>query len=556
MGPGSRRICRVAALIMGLVISVPAAAQQQPEPDRSDPAIIERELDEPEPPRQPKPRPAIDAPPGQAGTAAAGAQDVVAGAIRVSGATRLPAAAFASAIEPFLGRPLDQQDLVALATAVATVARRSGYGLATAWVPAQELAAGVLVVELEEGRIDAVRATGPGAALIEQRLAAIVGGQPVRTADLERQLMIAGDVTGLWVGEARLVREGDRSILTVVTRYNRFLGRAVVDNWGSETIGPIRAYAEVDINGVAIAGDTLRVGISTTPLNPREFHLVEGRYRLPFGGRGTTLAVGGYYGRTDADPDQNTSGFQGDSWQVDVEAMHPLTRSRARSLWVGGRFEVRDSALDRRGARVRDDRIASASLFIYGFDHLLGGRVRVRASLVQGLNLLGATGIGDPLASRLDAGGVFTKFEGWADYRRKLGSGFSTALAVRAQGTDGPLLSSEEMGLGGPQFLRAFDYRELSGDEGAAASAELRFDLKKVGQKVDYIQFYGYADGGRVTNFGPRGRGGILASAGGGLRLGFFKNWDAGLEVGLPLTDGAADADPDPRISFSLRTRF
>jgi len=537
-------------------MSVPAAAQQQPEPDRSDPAIIERELDEPEPPRQPKPRPAIETDAGRAGTAATAAQDIVAGAIRVSGATRVPASAFAPAIEPFLGRPLDQQNLVALATAVANVARRAGYGLATAWVPAQELAAGVLVVELEEGRIDAVRASGPGAALVEQRLAAVVGGQPVRTEELERQLMIAGDVAGLWVGEARLVRENDRSILTVVTRYDRVQGRAVVDNWGSETIGPVRAYAEIDVNGVALSGDTLSVGIATTPLSPHEFHLVEGRYRLPFGGRGTTVALGGYYGRTDADPDQNTSGFQGDSWQVDAEAMHPLARSRARSLWVGGRLEVRDSALDRRGASVRDDRIASAALFLYGIDRMLGGRLRVRASLVQGLDLLGATGVGDPLASRRDAGGVFTKFEGWADYSRKLGGGFSTALAMRVQAADGTLLSSEEMGLGGPQFLRAFDYREQSGDEGVAALAELRFDLKKISQNVDYVQFYGYADAGRVTNFGPTGRGGSLASAGGGVRLGFFKDWDAGLEIGIPLTDGTDVEDPDPRISFTLRTRF
>jgi hemolysin activation/secretion protein len=157
---------------------------------------------------------------------------------------------------------------------------------------------------------------------------------------------------------------------------------------------------------------------------------------------------------------------------------------------------------------------------------------------------------------RANAGGVFTKFETWGEFVRRLGGGFSTQVALKAQVADGPLLSSEEMGLGGPQFLRAFDYREYSGDQGAAGSAELRFDLKNVSRSVDKVQFYGYGDAGRVSNFGGRGRSGSLASAGGGIRLTLAKKWEAGFELGVPLTDGADDTSPEPRFSFSLRTRF
>jgi hemolysin activation/secretion protein len=296
--------------------------------------------------------------------------------------------------------------------------------------------------------------------------------------------------------------------------------------------------------------------LATTPLKPHEFHLLESRYRLPLGGRGTTLAVGGYYGRTDAEPDERTSGFRGDSWQVEVEAMHPLERSRRRSLWLTGRLELRDSELERGASMVRDDRIASGTLSLHGFNQLAGGKLRMRAALVQGVDLLGATRLGDPLASRRDADGVFTKFEGWAEYIRPLGKSFSARAAVRTQVADGPLLSSEEMGLGGAQFLRAFDYRERSGDRGVAGSLELRFDLRDAVQFVDNIQFYGYADAGRVSNLAGGFGGGSLASAGGGVRLDIWKRWDLGLEVGVPLTAGAEDASPDPRFSVTLRTRF
>jgi hemolysin activation/secretion protein len=539
-----------------LLAAVPAAAQDRQEPDRSDPAIIERELEPADTPRRPRQQPRIDVQGPAAGRVAAQGQEIIAGAIRVQGASRLPAAAFAPAIEPYLGRPLAQRDLVALATAVANVARRAGYGLATAWVPAQNLGDGMLVVEIEEGRIDAVRATGPGAALVEQRLAPVIGGGPVRTADLERELLLVGDQGGLWVGDARMVRENGRNILTVASRQQRVEGRVAVDNWGSATIGPVRAWGEVDFHALAVPGDTLSIGIATTPLNPQEFHLLEGRYRLPVGGRGTTMAVGGYFGLTDAEPDLRTRGFRGDSWQVELEVTHPLERSRARSLWLTGRLELRDSELERGTAQVRDDRIASATLGVHGFDRFAGGKLRIRAGVVQGLDLLGATRLGDPLASRRDAGGVFTKFEGWAEYTRPLGNRFSARAALRTQLADGPLLSSEEMGLGGAQFLRAFDYREFSGDRGIAGSIELRFDLKNVVQYVEKVQFYGYADAGRVTNTGSGFGGGSLASAGAGIRLDLAKRWDLGLEVGVPLTRGGDDRNPDPRFSFTLRTRF
>jgi hemolysin activation/secretion protein len=549
-----RTMRRGAIALAALFAANPAAAQNQPEPDRSDPAIVEQELERPQPERPRHRSPEISAP-SRPSPAVAG-RDIVVGAVHVQGAERLPIAAFSSAIEPFLARALSQDDLVRLATAVAGVARRAGYGLATAWVPAQELTGGILTVQVEEGRIDAVRATGPASAWVERQLVSLTQRSPVSTAELERQLLLAGDLAGISLGEARLVREGDRNILVVASRYQPVEARITLDDWGSEFIGPVRASAEIAVNGVARAGDDLTIGIATTPLAPATFQLLEARYRLPLGGRGTTVAVGGYYGHSDVESDSRTAGFRGDSWEVGIEAFHPLERSRARSLWLSGRFELRDSALARAGRLVRDDRIASATASLYGYDKFAGGRLRMRAALVQGLDLFDATRPGDPLASRANAGGVFTKFEGWAEFTRPLAGGFSAQVAARGQLADGPLLSSEEMGLGGPQFLRAFDYRELSGDQGAAASTELRLDLKNIAQAVDKLQFYGYADIGRVGNLGGTGRSGSLASAGGGVRVGLARKWEVGIELGIPLTDGAADEDPAPRFSFSLRTRF
>jgi hemolysin activation/secretion protein len=548
-------IWRKATMLAVCLAALPAQAQDRPQPDRSDPAVIQRELERQEP--QPQTRQGhIEFRAPQQGGAMAQSEELVASAIRIKGAERLPHAAFSSAIEPYLGRPLEQAELVRLATDVAGAARERGYGLATAWVPAQDLVGGILTVEIDEGRIDAVRATGPGARLVEQRMGEVIGQGPVRTQELERQLLIIGDMAGLWVGEARLLREGGRNVLALSTRYQRTHGLVRLDNWGTSAVGPVRAWAEVNFNGLGVRGDSLTIGAALTPLQPEEFQFIEARYRVPLGAGGTMFGVGGYIGHTSTDDGRSAGGYEGESKQVDVELAHPLARARDASLWLTGRLELRDSSLDQGSLRVRDDRIASASASFYGFGRAAGGRIRARVSLIQGLDAFGATGRDDPLASRLDAGGVFTKLESWGEYLRSLGSGFSLELAVRSQISDGPLLASEEMGLGGPQFLRAFDYRELSGDEGAAGSAELRFDLKEVAPQIDRIQFYTFVDGGRVSNHGARAYAGDIASAGGGARLRLRNGWEANAELGVPLTDGGRDWDPKPRFSFAITARF
>ena len=249
--------------------------------------------------------------------------------------------------------------------------------------------------------------------------------------------------------------------------------------------------------------------------------------------------------------------FQGTSAGVEVALSHPLIRSRAASLWAGATLAVRDSRLDEAGVEARDDRIATATASLSGNARMAGGRVRVRLSYVQGLDLLNATARGDPLASRRDAGGAFSKVEFWTQYERRLGNGFSMELRGAGQLASRPLLASEEIGLGGRSFLRGFDYWEAAGDRGAAGSAEVRYDIASgLPHPFRRLQLYLFADGGRVTNIGGGTGGGTLASAGAGLRAALRSGFEAGLELGFPLTDAPFDDDPDPRVSFSLGSRF
>lgn len=552
MGNFARLGIAVAALLLP---AAAAAADAQNPIDRSDPAVAAEELGERERPANRSDTPAL--PPVAAPAPSAPAvQPFVVGAVRVEGAVAIPPAAFAPAIEPWLGRRVGREELAALARDVAEVARRAGYGLATAWVPPQTVENGVLRIRVEEGRVDAVEVEGPGRAAARARLAPLADGRPVTTARLERQLLLAGDLPGIRLDRPRLVRRDGRNVLTVSATRKPVEGRAWMDNWGSDPVGPVRAGLSIDFNGPFGSADRLSLGAVATPLQPEEFQLIHGRYSAPLDAAGTEMSVRGYAGRTEPGGDLQDEAFEGLSWEAAAAVSHPLVRSRAASLWGMAELALRDSRLDQAGVPVRDDRITAATGSLFASGQFGGGWLRGRLGLTRGLDLFGATRAGDPLASRPDASGVFTKLDFQARWDRPLGGGLTLALAGEGQLSAEPLLASEEMGLGGREFLRAFDYREFAGDRGAAAFAELRYELPSPPLPAERVQFYLYGDAGRVTNLEEGFGGGSLASAGGGLRVWLAPRIDAGAELGLPLTDGALDSDPAPRFSFTLGIRF
>lgn len=542
-----------AATVLALSL-LPTVAGAQTQVDKADPSLIEEELRQDERAR-PTRNPAVTIARPQAGTTDVG-ETVLAGAIRIQGATLLPPSAFARTIESYVGRPLTPADLQALASDVADVARAAGFGLATAWVPQQRIVNGVLTVVLDEGRIDEIEIQG-NAGIVGSALAPLASGRPIRTAELERQLLLAGDIAGVRVRSARLTRRGGRSILVVAAVQKRVETRAYLDNWGSSTIGPIRARLTVDFNGLFAGDDQLTVAGVLTPAQPSEFALVRAAYTVPVGTGGTEASFGGYFANSQPGGVLSGRDIAGRSVEVEASIRHPFVRSRAGSVLGGIDFRVRDSSQTLDDLKVRDDRLAIIAANLFAVQQLPSGRMRSRLAVSQGIDAFGATRRGDPFASRSDASGTFTKLEAWGELEQRFGRQFSINLQAEGQIADGPLLSSEEIGLGGRSFGRAWDYREFSGDRGIAGSIELRFDIETLPRPIWMVQLYTYGDVGKVSNDRGGFGGGSLASAGGGARLWLRNGIEASLEAAFPLTDGSdPSAGRNPRISFSIGARF
>ena len=479
------------------------------------------------------------------------------GAIAILGLQAMTPGDFAAVIAPCIGKRMDEDDLSELTNSIAKRAQAEGLPFATAQIAPQRLRSGVIAVEVDEGIIDEVRLEGTDHAGVRAALAPLVSGKPVRIPELERRLLLAADIDGVRITGRRYIRENGRGVLIVNVSRNRFAARATLANEGTRVVGREQLTLVADINGVLAADDSVSFTWSSTPTQPGELQFGRVRYEKRVSKSGTEVIVTGAMALTRPGAYLTPLEIRSRSWQAGLSVLQPLVRRRARSLWFQADFNVRDLHQTLRGNLSRDERIVTTRGSLFGYTALLGGRLRGNLSVTQGLGILSASGPDNPFASRLDADGTFTSLGFSADWTGAVAGPVSLRMAMQGQLASQALPVSEELGLGGSNFLRGYDWFERSGDEGIMGLAELRYGLNRPFALVRRAEFYGFFDGGTLSNRDGGAGGGALASGGGGIRVDFVRSVSAGLEVAVPLTGERYDTgDRSSRINFRVNTSF
>lgn len=552
---GFHSTAALAAALAGALAGPSASAQAQDAADRAASAQVASEHNPPS--EESKPRPRVDVTTPAPATASAETGGIFVGAITVSGLQALVPADFADIIAERIGRTLTSDDLAALANAISERMRARGFPLGTARIEAQRLTNGVLVVRADEGRIDEIRIDGASLEAVREALAPLQNARPVRLRDIERRLLIAGDIDGVQVQSSRFFREGDRGILLVKVTHDRVAAWSNLSNQGTRPVGPEQARLQVNVHGVLASDDSLTLSYSAAAFEPRELQFGYIRYEKRISPSGTEIALSGSGSVSHPGAYLQDLNIKNRSWYLGISALQPLLRRKKASYWLEGEFGVRNLVQWREGLQTRRDQLAVGRLTAYGYRNFVGGRLRTSLTLSQGLGILDATETGDPLASRRDADGTFTAANAWADWTSDLGSNVSIRVAAQGQLASQPLLISEEAGLGGTSFLRGYDWGERTGDQGAMGMAELRYALKRPFGVLKQAQLYAFVDGGTVSNHDDGFGGGSLASAGGGLRLDITSHLGATLELAVPLTGPRYDTgDRTPKVNFSLGRSF
>lgn len=505
------------------------------------PAAIERTIPQRTTPAVAAPAPTIvSTPPVPEQEAVIGGSFVL-GAVHIEGARALSPDILAQAYDPYLATRVDNAVLVRIAADITRRYRDAGYLLSRATVPPQSVASGIVLIEVTEGYIGDIEIEGAGdsrSAVLEVA-AGLRDPAPLRAERLERVLGLIRDMPGVAISDARLQRATDdpaRHILTIAVVGDRTDGLLFTDNRGPEPDARVRLYGSAGAASVLLAGDELRTDLFAMPGEDYRFFYGQTTYSLPLGHDGLRLGMQMSAG----DQYQNLAPGKIDGTSRDIAAQltYPLVRSRAFS--VSAKLAINDwhSTSRLAGDLFQRDDLTVARIGLLAWSET-ATRFLAEMTLARGLGVDGTTRVGDPLSSNPRGGARFTKVSISAEAAVPLSPRWAARFAFAGQVSSAPLLSVEELALGGARIGRAYDFNSLTGDEGFGGSLELAHTFGDVIRHVRRLELFGFVDGGAVyqANMTPSPlSGNTLASVGGGSRFG-IENVNLSIELGIPLNE-------------------
>lgn len=478
------------------------------------------------------------------------------GSVLIQSETAIDHAMFEDVIEPFLGQDLASDELAKLVQQIAEVARSNGMIFADAYIPQQEIELGIVKVVLNIGVIDEVRIQGSENRAVKRLLDPLVG-RTVTRSELERHLMLINNIPQIIVKKTELLKEENRHILLVqVAQRKKTSGQLVLDNYGSKRIGPVRARLKVEAVALIDDSDYLNATFRANPVDPGELLSASTAYGIGLNDRGTRADLALAWSRSSIDPRNGFNQREGKSKYGSVSVLHPVTRSRTENLWIEGQFEYLNIAQRDYIALLQSDTVVTVSLSLSASRRVGNGWLRSGAQLRQGLSLFGADSRSNSLSSRMDADGQFTSARAWMNWSGKISGQLTLKTALSGQIASEPLLSSEEMGVGGSFLGRAFEYYERSGDEGISGLLEIGYEFPRPSKWLDQLQPFAFVDAGYVHNLRGGYGGGALVSAGGGLRA-ELGPVEIQIEAALPVRQSGDDArDTSPKLNLLLGLDF
>lgn len=483
--------------------------------------------------------------------------------VRFEGATVVPRDRLDALAAPFLNRDMPLAELFVLAEAVTNEYRRLGYVLSRAVVGPQRIENGVATMHIVEGHISKVDVAGDAggyAPFLRGYLNSAAANKPTTGDALTRALLLARDLGGI---ETRAVltpslTDAGSAELSLAVKRDPVEGYVAIDNRGTRWLGPIQVYAGLTFNDGLGLGERISVMGVTAPID-RELGFVSATYDQPIGSSGLRFSAFGSYAATRPGDDLRVFDVRGDSATYGAALRYPLIRSREASLYARLAFTIRDSAsknivLD----PIFRDKTRTVQAELFGnMATPWGSTVSGRVSVTQGLGVLGATLAADSQKSRGNGSGEFTRVNFELSTAQRLAGSLYLQLSGAGQLSGASLLASEEFGLGGEQYGRAYDPSEITGDRGIAGRAELFYAAST---PIGSVQPYAYYELGSVWQNNPlpgEARTTALRSAGAGLRLGLAAGLSGSVEYAAPLNRSVASrGNKDGRVFFSLSAAF
>ena len=388
-----------------------------------------------------------------------------------------------------------------------------GFFLAQAIIPKQEIKDGVLIILINEGKLDSkepYKINKKDLRISEQRVKAYMDDALKNNflkESVERGLLNINDNPGVRTSLTLEpgVDPGSTKMILDISEGPLVQGYGSIDNYGNRYTGDLRATAAVDFNNPSGIGD--QIGILGTKAIEGDLELKKISYNFPIGTNG--LRSGAFYSVVDfkIGKELKTNPIStGKAENVNLNLKYPIYRSSAESLLTNFNYDKKYLYNTSTGSVTSDKELDNYTLGLtyQKIDQLFGGGyTQTNINYTRGdldLSKVASSLSGDQNTTGYKTNGTFNKQNIQLSRIQQLPEKFTLNFIADAQFSSKNLDTSEKMSLGGPTGVRAYPTGEASGDEGYRYSLDLRYNLGNMPFFGDItpLIFYDY---GRIKQF-------------------------------------------------------
>lgn len=394
------------------------------------------------------------------------------------------------------GKQVTGADLFAAARQLEEIYAKAGFILVRVSLPPQTIKNGMpLRLVVTDGQVEAIDASALSPVVrsrIETMLSPLVGKSGLTKADVERKLLLAGDMPGVMLKST--LKAGSKpgsTIIVIDGRYDAMTSTVTFDDSLGRNLGTFAMGLGVDFNSMLGLGEVGYLRMTGYPGfnnsiasdDPRNRQIVAG-FTLPLGMDGAWLNMEGVDSRTNPTSDfaytmedhyERLSTKLGYSWvrsrdfNTSSVIAYDVLRERQKLDLAGTSTPFTEDQL-------RVFRLSQTADVILPWGASVGGNL----SASFGVDSFGARSATSALPlSRDGAEPDFSKLELAVNYGQSmLNERAHLTIAGKAQTSFGDsLASSEQFGIAGFDWLSAFDGGKLQGDGGVATRAEVSFPI-------------------------------------------------------------------------------
>lgn len=403
--------------------------------------------------------------------------------IEVSGNHLLKNKALDSIISPYTNSCMNTHAIEGLMSQITASYLNQGYVATRVYLPEQDLKSGILILQIEEGKLTELKTTERAQGTLSLATAfGFVKGKPLNLRDLEQAI---DQINRLQSNNAKMdILAGEQPGESIVVFDNepskRLNGYFSYDNKGQDSTGENQAALGLSLDNPFGLNDLINVSYNRSlpfNINRTDSFSASAMYVLPFGYNTLNLNASRSEYDSTIDTGLNQLVSHGETVTYSAKLDRLIHRGLNNQFRINAALTSKDTEafLENIKLGVSSRKLSVLDLGLNYSDRLFTGLVNMNLGYAKGLKVFNALEDASDLPAdmpkaqfeKLSYGISYLKGFNW------LGQSFSLSSSFSGQQAFDPLYGSEQYSIGSLYSVRGFNQNSLSGDHGYAFKNDL-----------------------------------------------------------------------------------